>query len=101
MRAELITTEQTAVIRLTGRFDSSSHREFKQCYERALAHSPLRKVVVDMQDVDYLDSAALGLLLLLKQSAQKLPVPVALQNCWGLVKEILEVANFGVLFEMR
>jgi anti-anti-sigma factor len=101
MHAELTTTHDTAVIRLSGRFDFSSHREFKQCYEDAFSEPAVRKVVVDMKNVEYLDSAALGMLLLLKQAADQLTLPVALQNCWGLVKEILDVANFGVLFEMQ
>lgn len=101
MSAELSTIEDMAVIRLTGRFDFNNHREFKECYERALANPAVRKVVVDMKELEYLDSAALGMLLLLKQSAEKLTVPVVLQNCCGLVKEILDVANFGVLFEMQ
>ena len=101
MRAELTTAQEIAVIRLTGRFDFNGHREFRACYEGALSDPAVRKVIVDMKAVDYLDSAALGMLLLLKQSAEKLSLPVALHNCTGLVREIIDVANFGVLFEMQ
>lgn len=100
MHANLKTDHDTAVIQLSGRFDFSGHRDFKQCYESAL-HAPVRKIDVDLKNVDYLDSSALGMLLLLKQHADARALPVALLNCGGLVREILDVANFGVMFEMR
>jgi anti-anti-sigma factor len=101
MQAQLTTEHHTARIRLTGRFDFSGHREFKQCYESALNEPQIRQIDVDMKDVDYLDSSALGMLLLLKEHADGLALPVSLLNCNGMVKEILDVANFGVMFSMR
>ena len=101
MQAQLTTEHHTARIRLTGRFDFSGHREFKQCYESALNEPQIRQIDVDMKDVEYLDSSALGMLLLLKDHADAQALPVSLLNCGGMVKEILDVANFGVMFSMR
>jgi HptB-dependent secretion and biofilm anti anti-sigma factor len=101
MQALLTTDHGTARIRLTGRFDFSGHREFKHCYESALNEPAIRQIDIDMKDVEYLDSSALGMLLLLKEHADALARPVSLLNCGGMVKEILDVANFGVMFEMR
>jgi hypothetical protein len=41
------------------------------------------------------------MLLLLKEQAEARSLPVALLNCGGTVREILDVANFGVMFSMR
>jgi anti-anti-sigma factor len=101
MLANLRTENDTAVIRLTGRFDFSGHREFKHCYEAALEEPSVRKIDVDLRSVEYLDSSALGMLLLLKEQAEARALPVSLLNCGGTVKEILDVANFGVMFSMR
>jgi|SRR5688572_14485537 HptB-dependent secretion and biofilm anti anti-sigma factor len=101
MQAELKTERENAVIHLTGRFDFSSHTAFKQCYEAALTEPRVRKISVDLQSVEYLDSAALGMLLLLKERATAQAMSVALVNCKGLVRELLDVANFGVVFEMQ
>ena len=101
MQAHLTTEHHTARIRLTGRFDFSGHREFKHCYEAALNEPAIRQIDVDMKDVQYLDSSALGMLLLLKEHADAQALPVSLLNCGGMVKEILDVANFGVMFSMR
>ena len=91
----------TAVIRLTGRFDFSRHREFKSCCEAALKQPDVRAIDVDLQAVEYLDSSALGMLLLLKERADARALPVSLLNCGGMVREILDVANFGSLFSLR
>jgi anti-anti-sigma factor len=101
MLASLRTEHDTAVIRLTGRFDFSGHREFRHCYEAALQEPSVRRIDVDLNAVEYLDSSALGMLLLLKEQAEARSLPVALLNCGGTVREILDVANFGIMFSMR
>lgn len=101
MLANLKTEHETAVIRLTGRFDFSGHREFRHCYEAALQQPSVRRIDVDLNAVDYLDSSALGMLLLLKEQAEARSLPVSLLNCAGTVREILDVANFGVMFSMK
>lgn len=101
MHAKLRAQQDTAVIHLAGRFDFSAHRKFKQCYEAALVQPEVRRIAVDLQEVLYLDSSALGMLLLLKERADARALPVSLLNCAGMVKEILDVANFGVMFPIR
>jgi HptB-dependent secretion and biofilm anti anti-sigma factor len=101
MNTDQSTATSTAVIRLSGRFDFSRHREFKTSYEAALKQSDLRGIDVDLAAVDYLDSSALGMLLLLKERADARALPVSLLNCTGNVREILDVANFGTLFSLR
>ena len=101
MNANVTTDSETAVIRLTGRFDFSRHREFRNCYETALKEPTLRRIDVDLHGVEYLDSSALGMLLLLKERADARALPVTLLNCTGVVKEILDVANFGTMFALR
>jgi anti-anti-sigma factor len=101
MNANFTTDAETAVIRLSGRFDFSRHREFKNCYETALKEPMLRRIEVDLHGVDYLDSSALGMLLLLKERADARALPITLLNCVGIVREILDVANFGKMFTLR
>jgi HptB-dependent secretion and biofilm anti anti-sigma factor len=101
MFANLHTDSDTAVIRLRGRFDFSGHREFRHCYEAALQEPAVARIDVDLQAVDYLDSSALGMLLLLKEQADARSLPVSLLNCGGNVRDILDVANFGVMFSIR
>ena len=100
MRTDLKTDGDTAVIGLTGRFDFHGHRDFKGCCEAALEAPAIRRINVDLRAVEYLDSSALGMLLLLKERADARALQVSLLSSAGIVREILEVANFGVMFEM-
>jgi anti-anti-sigma factor len=88
-------------ILLRGRFDFTAHRVFKQTYEVALADKDIREVILDMSAVDYLDSSALGMLLILRDRANEVNKNVTLGNCSGSVKEVLRVANFDKLFSLR
>jgi anti-anti-sigma factor len=54
-----------------------------------------------MAGVEYLDSSALGMLLILKERAGATNKRVAITNCRGAVKQVLDIANFGKLFPMK
>lgn len=98
MRTTVVIANGSAVIRLQGRFDFSSHRDFREASEQALAEADCRNVAVDLGDVDYLDSSALGMLLMLRDKAQAVGKSVSLDRCRGAVRQVLEIANFGKLF---
>lgn len=90
-----------ARLALKGRFDFTCHRGFKQAYEDAFAGQGVSEVVVDMREVEYLDSSALGMLLLLRDKGKAMGKPVSLANCAGTVRDVLRVANFDKLFALH
>ncbi len=89
-----------AHLSLDGRFDFHSHRDFRSAYESVLARAEVRDVIVDFTRVDYLDSSALGMLLLLREKAEANGKRVRLAGLAGSVKQVLEIANFGKLFSI-
>lgn len=90
-----------ATISLAGRFDFNSHRQFREAYESALNDPAIKSMEIDLGSVDYLDSSALGMLLLVKEKATNANKSLALANCRGVVQQVLEVANFNKLFTIR
>jgi anti-anti-sigma factor len=92
---------QKATLKLEGRFDFNASREFRDSYERILSRREVEAIDVDLSDVNYLDSSALGMLLLLREKAEPTGVKLALVNSRGAVRQILEVANFHKLFTLR
>lgn len=100
MQATVNVTEGLAVIRLAGRFDFNAHRDFRDAIDTALA-SPATVVTVDLTEVDYLDSSALGMLLMLRDRAKGAAREVKLAGCRDTVKQILDIANFGKLFSIE
>lgn len=63
-----------------------------------MASAPQR-VVVDLSELDYIDSAGLGILLTLREKAQESGAVIAIAGMTGSVKEVLELACFDTLFE--
>ncbi len=101
MQANIATQAGTAVIQLTGRFDFNTHREFRDVTETAIKAEDVREIQVDLAAVDYLDSSALGMLLMLRDRARNSSKSVSLVNCKGSVRQVLDIANFGKLFPIR
>lgn len=82
------------VIDVSGRFDFSCHNEFRKAYSHV---QPGESVVVDLQDANYVDSAALGMLLLLRDHVGSARL-VGIVNSSGQPDQVLRIANFHRLF---
>lgn len=100
MQANVIKEGSKAVIKLNGRFDFNTHRDFRAAYEPLLADLEVKAVSVDFSSVDYLDSSALGMLLMLRDKMGGANKEVALSSVRGNVKQVLDIANFGKLFQI-
>lgn len=87
------------IIKIKGRFDFSTHQEFRGAYEQA--SSDMVTYVVDLKDTTYLDSSALGMLLLLRDHAGGDSSNVRIVNCNADVKKILAISNFEQLFTIQ
>ncbi len=83
-------------IKISGRFDFGVHNEFREATK--LAESGVQKIIVDMSQTDYLDSSALGMLLVLRDKVGGNKDAVRLIGARSEVKKILEIANFDKLF---
>lgn len=88
---------QQLTIKIRGRFDFAAHQEFRSAYEESPGFS---RFVVDLQGASYLDSSALGMLLLLRDHAGGERADVRLTNCNDDVLKILAISNFNKLFRI-
>ena len=86
-------------ITVEGRFDFSAHQDFRRAYEGVSIQPD--SYIVDMQQTSYLDSSALGMLLLLKDFAGGDSADISIVNCNEDVKKILSISNFEQLFTIR
>jgi anti-anti-sigma factor len=100
MNTKISAKDGKAVIRLAGRFDFTGHRDFREAVAQALESRDVREVQVDFGDVAYLDSSALGMLLVLRDKARAVNRAVTLANCKGSVRQVLDIANFSALFSI-
>jgi anti-anti-sigma factor len=100
MQANVSVSNGEARIKLVGRFDFNSHREFRAAYESLMDNAEVRTLVVDLTGVDYLDSSALGMLLMVRDKAGSANKAILLANAQSGVKQVLDIANFSKLFKM-
>ena len=99
IRAELDPGVQKLTIAIQGRFDFSAHKDFRESYED-LEATPA-SYSIDMRDAEYIDSSALGMLLLLRDHAGGDSADVEIINCNPDVKKILTTSNFDQLFTIH
>jgi anti-anti-sigma factor len=84
-------------IDVDGRFDFAVHQQFMLAYKE---HPRGEKCfVVDLQDAEYMDSSALGMLLQLRDHGTR-ACEVQLVNGNPGILEILRIANFDKLFKV-
>ncbi len=81
---------------VTGSFDVSAYEEFKENCEKYLTDSNV--FIVDLEKATYMDSSALGMLLLLREKTLGDKTRVRLINVGEDVQSILEIAQFNQLF---
>jgi anti-anti-sigma factor len=87
-----------AMVRVDGRFDFPLHREFRQLIKNAIDNPRITEIRIDLGAVDYLDSSALGMLLLSRQNATTVRKTLTLYRPSEMARRVLEVANFEKLF---
>ncbi len=98
MQISISSTGDKTVIKLAGRFDFNEHRSIKMMYEPLLQQAALKTLEVDLAGIEYLDSSALGMLMLLRERAQASGKTVVLSKPGQTVAQILDIANFSKLF---
>lgn len=100
MQVNTVNNSGVVDLKLTGRFDFNSHRDFRGAYEPLIADAQVRAINVDMAAVEYLDSSALGMLLMLRDKTSAAGKGLVLVNARGAVRQVLDIANFGKLFKI-
>lgn len=85
-------------IAIKGRFDFAKHQEFRDAYEKL--HAKPQSVVVDLKEATYLDSSALGMLLMLRDYAGGDESDIRVINCSLDVSKTLDISNFNQLFDI-
>jgi HptB-dependent secretion and biofilm anti anti-sigma factor len=74
-------------IRVKGRFDINVFDEFNSAYKDV--SPPGEKYVVDLAETEFLDSAALGMLLLMRERLERFNAKAAIMNCPPKIKRTL------------
>ena len=85
-------------IHIIDRFDYSVHKEFREAYKYS---DPSAEFIIDMSKTSYMDSSALGMLLLLREYLGKDNSKISITGCTKEISTILEISKFQNLFNIR
>lgn len=99
LTSEVSGDSRTKTIKISGRFDFSVQNEFRDCYHGSTADDGV-SYVIDMSNANYIDSSALGMLLMMREHLGGDAAKISITNCSSEIKNILHVANFQTLFNM-
>lgn len=97
MRAEVSGAGETVVIRLHGSFTFEAHGAFSAAIEKATTRNS-REIQLDLSGVKDVNSAGLGMLLILLSKARNSGKFVSVAPCPGAVGDAIEMAGFHKLF---
>ena len=84
-------------IKITGRFDFNAHHDFRNIYRNEKSDANYN---IDMSGTDYIDSSALGMLLLLREHAGNETAKISISGCNDDIKKIFAISNFEKLFKI-
>jgi anti-anti-sigma factor len=90
-------------IRMPKRFDYSSSVEFNSAFVAALnkGTGDIHVVVLDAAQLEYIDSAGIGLLVMAHKKAQTAQIKISMINTKPSPREILLLANLQKLIEIK
>ncbi|NII09235.1 STAS domain-containing protein [Oleiagrimonas sp. C23AA] len=98
MTVEHDTERDCLTLHLQERFDFSVHRAF---HDACLGSKQARSYVIDLEGVTAMDSAALGMLLLLRENAGGDNADIRIVNAGPELRNTLRVAGFEKLFTVH
>lgn len=91
-------TQSAAVIRMPKRFDYSSSSEFNAAIAAAMEFGS--NVTLDCIEMEYIDSAGIGLLVMSQKKVQAKNGRLIMQNLKSAPKEILGLANIQKIIDI-
>jgi anti-anti-sigma factor len=89
--------KSTLHITLSGKFTFSDHREYRKLLDE-LAEAEINEINFHLECLDFVDSAALGMLLLALDVAESKHKRLVLSGATGQVKRMFDLSRFNTLF---
>ncbi|MGD8524626.1 MAG: STAS domain-containing protein [Thioalkalispiraceae bacterium] len=82
-------------IKVSDTFNFALQQDFRNSYKDVIDASQIK---LDLSMTSYMDSSSLGMLLLLKEHADKYKIRIEITNPSEPIRRILETANFDKIF---
>lgn len=93
--------EQEATILIKGHFNFAQHAAFRDASKAVLALANIKTIEINLMEADYMDSSALGMLLVLREQASDHGIErILISNTKPGIRQILAIARFEKFFDI-
>lgn len=99
VNSRLSSDEKQFIITIDQRFDFSLHQQFRDTYNNVTVND--LTYILDLSQTEYMDSSALGMILLLKDHVQLHTGLLIISKPSDTVRKILEIAQFQRLITIE
>ena len=100
MEHTAIVKDQALELSLVGKFTFSDSKAFNDVL-REISSNSYKQVIIDLKLVDFIDSAALGILLLTRDKCDKSNTDLIVRNPKGQVRQMFDISRFSDLFDIQ
>ncbi len=87
-------------VMLSGRFTFDDHELFRSII-KTFSNSTIKRCEIDLAAVEYIDSAALGMLLVAREESAANYVKLVLKRPRGQVAQVFSVSQFDSIFTIE
>ena len=88
------------VLRLSGEFEGYAALDGKETLFKHLADRSSGTLMLDLEGIEYIDSAALGILLELSKTADRLKISFGLVHVHDPVKKVIQVTKLDQVLKI-
>ncbi len=100
MRLETYKSNDRFEAELSDKLTSSDLSQFRELLSQ-IKKSSSKVIVLDLENLDWINSAGLGMLILAKELAEKEELELVLRSPKGHVKSLLELGRFEKIFTIE
>lgn len=100
MEFEARTTSDTVEVLISGRLEFTDHDRLRDLLE-VLDKPGARRFVLDLSELRFIDSAGLGMLLILQDEAEQRNIRMVVSKPQGDVKNSIELARIGEIINIE
>lgn len=87
-------------IHLSGRFEFTDHERFREVAALVGSHTA-KRFVLDLAGLDFIDSAGLGMILILQEEAERNGVTLSARRAKGDVRRSIELARIDEIVKIE
>lgn len=92
--------EDDTTVSISGEFTFNDHTAFRAIATRLLERKG-KPIIIDLARLEFIDSAGLGMLLIVRDEAGKADRTLILRGPSGQVKRMFDVTKFNTLFTVE